>query len=75
VEQYLEDQGIEATVRQFRVTEISPERMDADAIVATTEIPPEFEKVTKVINGISLITGIGQSETLEELARVLREQP
>jgi len=75
VERFLEEQGIEARVLQYRVTELSPERTKADAILATTEIPPEFEKVTTVINGISLITGIGQSATLEELAHALKEKP
>jgi len=73
VEKFLEEQGIEARVLQYRVTEISPDRMDADVILATTEIPPEFEKVTTVINGISLITGIGQTETLQNLARALQK--
>ncbi len=73
VERFLEEQGIQANVRQFRVTEISPQRTDADVILATTEIPPEFEKVATVINGISLITGIGQTETLQNLARALQE--
>ncbi len=73
VERFLEEQGIQANVRQYRVTEISPERTNADVILATTEIPPEFEKVATVINGISLITGIGQTETLQNLARALQE--
>ncbi len=75
VEKFLEEQGIEARVLQYRVTEISPERTQADVILATTEIPPEFEKVATVINGISLITGIGQTETLQNLARALQENP
>ncbi len=75
VEKFLEEQGIEARIMQYRVTELSPERMGADVILATTEIPEEFEKVTTVINGISLITGIGQNETLQNLARALQEKP
>jgi len=75
VEKFLDEQGIEARVLQYRVTELSPKRMNADVILATTEIPSEFHEITKVINGISLITGIGQSETLQELAQVLREEP
>jgi len=71
VEEYLKQRGIDANVLQFRVTEISPDRTEADAIVATTEIPPEFKRVTKVIDGLSLITGIGEQETLEKLARAL----
>ncbi len=72
VEKFLEEKGIEARVLQYRVSELSPDRTQADAILATTEIPSEFEKVATVINGISLITGIGQTETLEHLARVLQ---
>ena len=73
VEQFLEEKGIQARVLQYRVTEISPERIEADVILATTDIPPEFEEKTTVISGISLITGIGQSETLEKLAKALEE--
>jgi len=73
VENFLQDQGIEAQILQYRVTELSPERMDADVILSTTEIPPEFEKITTVINGLSLITGIGQTETLQQLAQALQE--
>lgn len=75
VEKYLEEHGIEARVLQYRVTELSPERLQADAILATTDIPPEFEELTTVIPGISLITGIGQEETLRALARALEDQP
>jgi hypothetical protein len=42
-------------------------------ILATTDIPPEFQELTTVINGISLITGIGQTETLQQLAQALKE--
>lgn len=73
VEKYLEEQGIEARVLQYRVAEIAPERTKADVILATTEIPPEFEQVATIINGISLITGIGQTETLQSLVRALQE--
>ncbi|MGI6250281.1 MAG: PTS sugar transporter subunit IIB [Anaerolineaceae bacterium] len=73
IERFLEERGIEVKVLQYRVTEISPERTRADAIVATTEIDKAFEEVAPVINGVSLITGIGQKATLEELARVLTE--
>jgi PTS system galactitol-specific IIB component len=73
IAEFLEGRGIEANVLQFRVAELSPDRTEADAIVATTEIPREFKKVTKVINGLSLITGIGEEKTLEELARALKD--
>jgi len=74
VEKFLEEQGIEARVLQYRVTELSPDRTHADVILATTEIPAEFEKLATVINGISLITGVGQSKTLQELADALKDK-
>ncbi|MCW5874346.1 MAG: PTS sugar transporter subunit IIB [Anaerolineales bacterium] len=74
VESFLEEEGIPAIVNQYRVTEISPDRVDTDVIVATTEIPKEFHELVTVINGISLITGVGQEETLQDLATVLRKQ-
>jgi len=74
VESFLEEEGIPAIVNQYRVTEISPERVDADVIVATTEIPKEFHELVPVVNGISLITGVGQEDTLQDLAAVLRKQ-
>jgi PTS system galactitol-specific IIB component len=75
VEKYLEEKGIQARVLQYRVTEISPERMQADVIVSTTDIPPEYEGIVTVINGISLITGIGQDKTLEQIAQALEDKP
>ena len=74
VEKFLENEGIEAQIVQRRVTELSLERTNADVILATTEVPAEFEKITTVINGISLITGIGQTETLQQLAKALQEK-
>jgi PTS system galactitol-specific IIB component len=75
VEKYLEEKGIEARVLQYRVTEISTERMQADVIVSTTDIPPEFGAIATVINGISLITGIGQDQTLQQIAQALEDIP
>jgi galactitol PTS system EIIB component len=75
VEKYLEEKGIEARVLQYRVTEISPERMQADVIVSTTDIPAEYEGIVTVVNGISLITGIGQDKTLDQIAQALEDKP
>lgn len=73
VENFLKEQGLEANVQQYRVTEISSDRLDADVIMATTEIPKEFHELVPVINGIALITGIGQEDALQELAKTLRK--
>lgn len=74
VEKFLEEKGIEAEVFQYRVAELNPDRLTADAILATTEIPPEFHEKATVINGIPLITGVGQTEALEELAAALKAE-
>ena len=71
---YLESKGIEAEVFQYRVAELSPERIKADLIVATTSIPPEIESNFKVISGVPLLTGIGEEETMEAIAKALSEE-
>jgi len=71
VEQYLADQGIPAEVTQYRVSELSADRVDADAIVTTTGMPPEFAAVAPVINAVPLLTGIGEDAVLAELKDAL----
>jgi PTS system galactitol-specific IIB component len=71
VEQFLADNGIPATVSQYRVSELSADRVDADAIVSTTGMPDEFSRVVPVVNGVPLLTGIGEDAALEQLKTVL----
>ena len=72
IEAFLQEKGIDVEVSQYRVTEITPSRVDADAIVATTGMPDEFSEVVPVINGLPLITGQGEDEALQELLEVLQ---
>lgn len=72
IEDFLRRKGIDATVNQYRVTELTPSRVDADVIVATTGMPAEFTRVVPVINGVPLITGKGEKEVLQELLDVLQ---
>lgn len=73
IENYLRDRGIDAEVKQFRVTELSPSRTQADAIVSTAQMPDEYQEIAPVIDGVPLITGVGEKETLEALYNVLKE--
>jgi PTS system galactitol-specific IIB component len=73
IQSFLEEHGIDATIRQYRVTEVSPDRTDADLIVATTRMGPEFQEVTQVIDGVPLITGQGEEETLDKILDALQE--
>ncbi|MBC7232090.1 MAG: PTS sugar transporter subunit IIB [Chloroflexi bacterium] len=72
IEDFLKRKGIDATISQYRVTELTPSRVNADVIVATTGMPTEFAKVVRVINGVPLITGKGEKEVLQELLDVLQ---
>lgn len=72
IEDYLADHGLEAEIRQYRVTELSPSRIDADVIISTTAIPDEIHKVAEVVDGIPLITGQGEEEVLKKVLDLLR---
>jgi PTS system galactitol-specific IIB component len=71
IDEFLRVRGIDAQVTQFRVTELSPSRLDADVIVATTSVPEELAEVVPVINGIPLITGQGEDQALQRLLHIL----
>ena len=73
VEEFLKEKGIDAEVHQYRVTEMFPDRITADVIIATTSIPPEVEEKFTVISGLPLLTGIGQEEVFEALEKALTE--
>jgi galactitol PTS system EIIB component len=73
IDEFLRLRGIDAQVTQFRVTELSPSRLDADVIVATTSMPHEFAEVVPVINGIPLITGQGEDQALQRLLDILEQ--
>ncbi len=71
IERYFEEKSIPVKVTQYRVTELSVDRLDADVIVATTEVPAEIMEKIPVINGIALITGIGQKNVLEKIEQII----
>jgi PTS system galactitol-specific IIB component len=71
---YLESKGIEVEVFQYRVAEMFPERITADVIVSTTSVPPEIEENFTVVSGLPLLTGIGEEETLEAIAKALSDE-
>lgn len=70
---YLESKGIDVELFQYRVAEMFPDRIKADVIVSTTSMPPEVEEQFTVISGLPLLTGIGEEETLEAIAKALSD--
>lgn len=73
VEDFLSSQGIPATFTQARVGELSADRIEADLIVATTGMPPEFAEVVPVVSGVPFLTGIGEDAALEQIKKALTE--
>lgn len=73
VEEYLGERGIAARFAQARVGELSADRIDADLVVATTGMPPEFSAVVPVINGVPFLTGVGEDAALTEIAAALTD--
>jgi len=71
IEDYLEDHGIDADIRQFRVAELNASRLDADVIISTTSIPDEIRERATVVDGIPLITGQGAKEVLQKVVDIL----
>lgn len=71
VEEYLNERGIKAEIFQYRVGELSADRVDADVIVSTSGMPPEFAKVVPVVNGVPFLTGIGEEAALKEIEAAL----
>ena len=66
---FLEEKGLEALITNFRVAELTQDRIDADIIVATTTIPSEIEENFFCLNGLPLLTGIGEEDVLEAIAK------
>jgi len=71
IEDFLREKGIEAVVQQFRIAEMFPDRINADVIVATTEIPPEISEQFTCIGGLPLLTGIGEQEVFDAIEKEL----
>lgn len=72
IQKFLENNNIEAELLQYRVAELSPDRVNADVIVSTTTIPDDIAEKAPVLNGLALITGIGQDALFEELLEKLK---
>lgn len=69
VRDHLVEQGIEANVAQGKVMDVVGGEVDADLVVATTDVPASV--TVPVIRALPLLTGIGQEEVLDEIARAL----
>lgn len=69
VRDHLAEKGIGANVVQGKVMDLIGGDVDADLIVATTDVPASV--TVPVIRALPLLTGMGQEEVLDEIVRTL----
>jgi PTS system galactitol-specific IIB component len=65
VREHLEDQGVAATVEQGKVMDLLRGDVDADLIVATTDVPSNVQ--VPVVRAVALLTGIGEEEVYAQI--------
>jgi PTS system galactitol-specific IIB component len=65
VRDHLEEVGVQATVDQGKVMDLLRGDVDADLIVATTDIPDSV--TVPVVRAIALLTGFGEDEVFEQI--------
>lgn len=70
VRDHLAEHGIGAEVVQGKVMDLVGRDVEADLIVATTDIPASV--TAPVIRALPLLTGVGQEEVLAEIVETLR---
>jgi len=74
IDDFLNEKGLDAVVSQYRIAELTPDRIDADVIVATTEVPPEIKEAFHCISGLPLLTGVGEQVVFDELEKILKNE-
>ncbi|MFL2101070.1 PTS sugar transporter subunit IIB [Desemzia sp. FAM 23989] len=70
IRDYVEEKGISATTTQCKLMEVPGKAEDYDLVVTTGQF--DGKSGTPVVRALSLLTGIGQEETLEEIVGHLK---
>lgn len=70
VKKRLEEEGIQAMITQCKLLEVPSKAQDYDLIVTTGNYEGKIS--TPIIGAISLLTGIGQEETLAKIVAQLK---
>lgn len=70
VREHLAAEGIGADVVQGKVMDLVGGEVEADLIVATTEVPASV--TVPVLRALPLLTGVGQEEVLAQISQALR---
>jgi PTS system galactitol-specific IIB component len=72
LEKVLKQHGIEADLYKGLALEAARLAQGADLIVATTALP-QGDYGVPVVNGVPLLTGIGEEETIRKIVELLKE--
>jgi PTS system galactitol-specific IIB component len=68
IKELLEERGITPHITQCRVPEVPSLASNADAVVATAQVP--YDLGIPVLNGIPFLTGVGIEEVIDQLENI-----
>lgn len=71
IKELLKDNGIDAEVKQTRISELSAEKDGADLIVTTGKVKKDYG--VPLIHGVAFISGVGLEKTEQQILDVLKE--
>ena len=71
IREICEEQGVQVMVTQCKLLEVESKVSDYDLLVTTGKFDASDIDI-KVIGAISLLTGVGEEETLDEIVKVLK---
>ena len=71
VQEYMEERHIPVSIMTCSVQDLANRLSGCDVILSTAQV--SFESGLPVVNGVPLLTGVGDDELLEELAAKILE--
>ncbi|MBE6011300.1 PTS sugar transporter subunit IIB [Anaeropeptidivorans aminofermentans] len=71
IKQFCEKNGIDVEVKAISFGQLDPKSVDADCIVSVNP-NLSIDVDVPVISGVSLLTGMGQEQTLQSVVDVLK---
>lgn len=72
IKDYCREQGIDAEVTAISFGQLSGGNVDADLIVSVNSKVEQSGNIP-VISGITLLTGVGQAQTLQQIGEILKK--
>jgi galactitol PTS system EIIB component len=73
LQQFLKEKGIQAELKQSKVTDVLNLASQYDVVISTTIVPPSITSKVRVINAVPILTGMGKDEVFAEIESALTE--